>query len=201
MTALAQAEVAAAAPVAVARAESKPPNRYVRCGPGANVRQPRRGDLILVRGEEWISKYIRFFERMRYRAADERPFAYWSHAALIVSPQGHLVEVLANGVVLRKLEKYRDREYHYVYLDLTEAARRKAAAFALSCVRQKYGRASFVLLALAVLLGDRFRVPENGRQGCISLIARALQRAGVTFERRPTELMPADLAKRFGVLP
>jgi len=28
-----------------------------------------------------------------------------------------------------------------------------------------------------------------------------LQRAGVTFEQRPTDMMPADVAKRFGVRP
>jgi hypothetical protein len=48
---------------------------------------------------------------------------------------------------------------------------------------------------------DVFRVPDTGRPGCVSLIARALQRAGIVFERPPAELMPADLAKTFGVLP
>ena len=54
---------------------------------------------------------------------------------------------------------------------------------------------------LSVLLGDRFKVPDRGRQGCVALIVRALQRAGVTFERRPSDMMPSDLAKRFGVTP
>jgi hypothetical protein len=35
----------------------------------------------------------------------------------------------------------------------------------------------------------------------VSLIARALGRAGIAFDRAPPELMPADLAKRFGIPP
>ncbi len=54
---------------------------------------------------------------------------------------------------------------------------------------------------LSVLVGDRFKVPDRGRQGCVAPIVRALQRAGVTFERRPSDMMPSDLAKRFGVTP
>jgi hypothetical protein len=30
---------------------------------------------------------------------------------------------------------------------------------------------------------------------------RALERAGMAFDRPPPEMMPADLAKKFGVLP
>ena len=33
------------------------------------------------------------------------------------------------------------------------------------------------------------------------IVARALQGAGMTFERGPSDMMPADLAKRFGVVP
>jgi hypothetical protein len=104
-------------------------------------------------------------------------------------------------VALSRIEKYRDQEYHYVYLDLSAADRTRASRYAYSCLRQKYGRLSFVLFAFAVLLGDRFEVPDRGQQGCVALIVRALQRAGITFARRPTDMTPADLAKRFGVIP
>ena len=114
---------------------------------------------------------------------------------------GHLIEVVHIGVVLRKIEKYRDLEYHYVHLDLSESDRNKAVSFAYSCLRQKYGLSGFLLLALSVFLGDQFKVPDRGQQGCVALIVRALQRAGVTFERRPVDMTPGDLAKRFGVLP
>jgi hypothetical protein len=177
------------------------PIAYKRCGPGTSISDPRPGDIVLVRGTGWLGKSIRFFIRMRCRRSGDRSLAHWSHAGIIVSPQGHLVEVVHTGVILSHIEKYRDQEYHYVHLDLSAAERTRASRYAYSCLRQKYGRWSFVLLAFAVLLGDPFEVPDRGQQGCVALIARALQRAGVTFTRRPADMTPADLAREFGVMP
>jgi hypothetical protein len=174
---------------------------YERCGPGATISDPRPGDIILVRGVGWIGRLIRIAARMRYRTNEDRPFAYWSHAAIVVGRQGLLVEVLQNGVILNTLESYRDQEYHYVRLGLSEADRRNATSYACACLRQRYGVAGFLLMAASLLTGDRLRIPDWGQQGCAALIVRALQRAGMTFERTPADMMPADLAKRFGVRP
>lgn len=174
---------------------------YVRCPPGEDIANPRPGDVILIRGRGPLGTLIRTVQRARYRRKEDRAFAYWSHAALMINPRGYLIEVIHTGVVARKIENYRWHDYHYVYLDLSEAQRREAVRFAYSCIRQKYGTLSSVILGVAILLGDRFRVPERGQQGCGALIARALQRAGMTFERSPANLLPADLAKRFGVKP
>lgn len=174
--------------------------KYVRCAPGEDIADPQPGDVILIRGRGWLGRIIRVVQRIRYRKKEGHPFAYWSHAALIVTPW-HLIEVIHAGVVMRKIEKYRDHEYHYVYLDLSKSDRSKAVAFAYSCLRQKYGVSSLLLLAASLLLGDRFKVPDRGQQGCVALIVRALHRAGMTFEQRPNDMMPADLAKRFGVVP
>jgi hypothetical protein len=191
----------AAAPAAIVPAADGQPIAYTRCPPGESIANPRPGDVVLIRGTGWLGKAIRFFVRMRCRRSGDHPFAHWSHAAIIVSPRGHLVEVLHTGVVLSSLEKYRCQEYHYVYLDLSAADRTRASHYAYSCLRQNYGRLSFILLALAVLTGDWFEVPDRGQQGCVALIARALQSAGVTFARRPADMTPADLAKQFGVTP
>jgi hypothetical protein len=174
--------------------------KYVRCAPGEDMADPRPGDVILIRGRGWLGRIIRGVQRVRYRKQGDHPFAYWSHAALIVTPW-HLIEVIHAGVVARKIEKYRDHEYHYVYLELSESDRSKAVAFAYSCLQQKYGVSSFLLLAASVLLGDRFKVADRGQHGCVALIVRALQRAGMTFEQTPNDMMPADLARRFGVVP
>src|SRR6188472_1650226 len=82
--------------------------------------------LLLIRSTNWLGSLIRFFERVRFRRPTDRPFAYWSHAALVVTSGEHLIEVLHTGVVLRKIGKYRNQEYHYVYLDLSESDRSKA---------------------------------------------------------------------------
>jgi hypothetical protein len=186
--------------VGIAPTAAGPLEAYVRCGPGAAIPQPRAGDILLVRGVGWLGRSIRGYERLCARRKD-RAFAHWSHAALVVSGRGHLVEVLSTGVALTPIEKYRDQEYHYVRVELSDPDRESVRRYALSCVRQKYGRWTFVLLALAKLLGGGLRVPDRGQQGCVSLIVRALQRVGVSFERRATDMSVADLAKRFGVLP
>jgi hypothetical protein len=174
---------------------------YIRYGPGEAVAHPRPGDIILVRGRGWLGWCIRRFERMRYRADADRAFAHWSHAAIVVGGNGLLVEVLHDGVALATLEKYREQEYHYLQLDLSEGDRRDAAHYACACLRQRYGASSFLLFALSLLCGDCWRIPDRGQQGCVALIVRALRRAGMTFEREPADMMPADLAKQFGVLP
>jgi hypothetical protein len=191
----------ASAPVGVTPAVSGRSIAYRCCGPGESISDPRPGDIVLVRGTGWLGKSIRFGMRIGCRRNGDRAFAHWSHAGIIVSAQGHLIEVIPRGVVLNRLENYRDQEYHYVYLDLSVADRARASSYAYSCLRQKYGRLSFILLTLAVFTGDWFEVPDRGQQGCVALIARALQRAGVTFARRPADMTPADLAKQFGVMP
>ena len=201
MNGLALKEIHTSAPAIGVPVEEWQVIDYTHCGPGESISDPRPGDVVLIRGAGWLGKAIRLFVRMRCRRDGSRSLAYWSHAGIIVSPQGHLVEVIHTGVVLNHIENYRDQEYHYVHLDLSAADRTRASRYAYSCLRQKYGRWSFVLLAFAVLSGDRFEVPDRGQQGCVALIARALQRAGMTFARRPTDMTPADLARKFGVMP
>jgi len=184
----------------VVPAAAAPPESYVRCGPGEAISHPRPGDILLVRGVGWLGWSIREYERICARGAD-RAFAHWSHAALVVSKSGQLVEVLHNGVIRSRIENYRNQEYHYVRIELPDAARDTVARYALSCVRQKYARWTFVRLAAAKLLGGRLRVPDRGQQGCVSLIVRALQQVGVPFERPATDMSVVDLAKRFGVRP
>jgi hypothetical protein len=175
------------------------PARYVCCAPGETVADPRPGDIILVRGTGWLGCLIRAFERMRYRTGEDRAFARWSHAAMVVGRNGLLVEVLHRGVMLSRLEKYRDQDYRYIRLDLSDPDRKNAASYACTCLRQKYGVLSFLLFAASLLAGDRWRIRDRGQHGCVALIVRALQRAGVKFERQAADMMPADLAKHFGV--
>lgn len=173
---------------------------YIRCPPGEILTGLRRGDLLLIRGTGWLGRAIRLGAWRRFRN-DDRRYGYWSHAALVVNDAGHLLEVHARGVGLCRIEKYRSTDFCYVRLGLSEAARHDATQYARAHLGQRYDLLGFVLLGLSVTFGDLFRVPDTGKPGCVSLIARALERAGITFERAAPELMPADLAKRFGVLP
>lgn len=173
---------------------------YVHCRPGETVSHTRPGDIILVRNKQWLGLFIRGFIRIRYRAPENCPYAYWTHAALVATNAGHLVEVNARGVVMNHVRQYRDYDYHYVWLDLPKAGRNAAVQFARSCLGQKYSLRNFLLLGATLALGDRIPIPDSGH-GCVSLVARALQQAGIQFDRKPNEMTPADLAKRFGVTP
>ncbi|MBV8565802.1 MAG: hypothetical protein JO273_10140 [Methylobacteriaceae bacterium] len=172
-----------------------------RFRPGTGITDARPGDVVLIHGVGRLATFIRFFQRLRYRSPNDRPLTYWSHAALVVHSEGYLIEVLHTGVVMSSIKKYRDQDYYCVRLGLSEADRRAAARFAFSCLRQKYGALGFVLLGFSLLSGDLFEVPDRGQQGCAAMIVRALEQAGLKFDRKPPDMMPCDLAKHFGVVP
>lgn len=171
----------------------------IRCPPGEIFTGLRTGDLVLIRGPGWLGRTIRLAAWRRFRGDFPR-YGYWSHAALVVNDAGHLLEVHARGVALCGIEKYRNCDFCYVRLPLSDPARRQAANYARRHIGQRYDLMGFVLLGVSVTFGDLLRVPDTGRPGCVSLIARALENAGVVFDRPAPELMPADLAKKFGVL-
>jgi hypothetical protein len=173
----------------------------VHCRPGETISHRRPGDFILVRDKGWLGLLIRcLVSNLRHRAPADRPYTYWTHAALVVSTAGHLVEVNPRGVVTSHIRLYRERDYHYVSLDLPDAGRAAAVEFARSCVGQKYSVRNFLLLTVSAALGERIRMPDSGHQ-CASLVVAALQQAGIRFDRKPTDMTPADLAKHFGVRP
>lgn len=174
--------------------------RSIHCAPGEVFAHPRPGDFILIRGRGLLGWSIRAAGWIRHHR-DEPRYAHWSHAALVLSPNGVLAEMHVRGVGRCAMEKYRGHDFHYVRLDLSDAERDAVVRYALGCLRQRYGVLGFCMLGLAIVLGDAFRIPDRGQNGCVSLIARALGRAGIAFDRAPPDMMPADLAKRFGVLP
>jgi hypothetical protein len=171
----------------------------VRYPPGEIPSELRTGDLIFIRSRGLLAFSIRAAGWLRHRKNDPR-YAHWSHAAIAISSK-RLVEVHAAGVGMCDLEKYRDSEFHHVRLASPDLPLRRAANYASSCLHQPYGLGTFFLLGLAIVLGDPFRVPDKGHHGCVALIVRALQRAGLTFDREPQDMTPADLARNLGVLP
>ena len=155
---------------------------FVHCPPGDAISHRRAGDFILVRDKGWLGWLIRcLVGNIRYRTPADRPYTYWTHAALVVSNAGHMVEVNPRGVVTSHIRLYRDRDYHYVSLNLPEAGRNAAVQFARSCLGQKYSVRNFLLLVISAALGDRIRMPDSGHQ-CASLVVGALQQAGIRFE-------------------
>ncbi len=173
----------------------------VHYGRGHSVVKPRPGDFLLIHGECWISALVYSLQRLRFRGEDRR-YNYWSHVALVANARGRIIEVVPGGVVARSVEKYRSWDYHYVHVNAFEPDRRDAVSFAESCVGQPYSVAGLLGLCLAVLTRGLVPLADRGQQSCAALVVRALAReTGAIFPRTPPDMMPADLAKHYGITP
>lgn len=175
--------------------------RVERVPPGSTVADPRGGDFLLVRTRGRNARLIAPFQALRFRGEAERPYRYWTHAALVTAPNGRLVEVVEIGVRAQSIRKYDGVEYHYVRLDATDAGRTAAVAFAESCVGQPYALRAFLALAVFAATGWRPPVARGASHHCVSLVAEALQRMAQRFDRVPLAMMPGDLAKHYSIRP
>jgi len=73
---------------------------------------------------------------------------------------------------------------------------------AAQAVGQPYAVLSFFRIGWnLVFRRPRISTPDRGQQVCASVVARALRHAGVELTLPPHEMMAADLAYHFGVLP
>jgi hypothetical protein len=174
-----------------------------RIAPGESAVEYASGDFILTHGDAWTSKMIRFGQRLRIRGAD-RKYTYWNHAALIVSERGDLVEALGAGVLRTNLSKYKPVEYHLVHTTASTADRVEVVAFGEWAAgdadgndRQRYGWVTIASIALTLLTGGKFNFAIEGQMICSGLVARSQERTDAIFNRTPSHIMPADLAKYY----
>lgn len=175
------------------------PATLVETSPAGKVLSPHVGDFILTHENHISSKMIRFGQTLRFRGEDKK-YSRWNHAAFVVGPTGELVEALGKGISGTNIEKYREVEYTIVRPlygpdDISQAVR-----FALWSLGHEYGFLTLVGLGLWTVFGGRFDVSLDGTQICSGLVARCLERAGYIFERDPSRVTPADLAKHFQVV-
>jgi hypothetical protein len=177
---------------------------FRRFGPGDEVQTIdfKPGDFILTHGNKILNRLVHFGQRIRFRGADKK-YSWWNHAALIVSDEGDLIEALGAGVRETKISKYRPTEYHLVRLGslATEHDRKKVVRFGRSCIDLPYGNLTIISIVISLLTGCKFTFGFDGQAICSGLVARALERTSVIFNRTPSHITPADLAKYFSVEP
>ena len=178
-----------------------------RCAVGESATEFEPGDFILTHGTAWTSKLIRFGQRLRIHGED-RKYTHWNHAAVLVSATGDLIEALGRGVSRRHLANYEGQEYHLVRIGSSADDRKQAVAFAdwaaggpVGDGRQRYGFVTIASIAYTLLTGGKFTFGIEGQAICSGLVARAMERTGAIFNRTPTHIMPADLAKYYAVEP
>lgn len=171
-----------------------------RYGPGDSAGSFIPGDFILTHADHWVSRLIRVSQQLRLHGAD-RDFTHWSHAAIVVDAQGGLVEAEVRGIQRSHISKYRNVEYHLVGLGDSAGAddRAQVVAFALSRVGKPFGFGTMSGIALSLLTGSRLSFWHSAHDICSGLVAHALERTWMIFERDPMDMLPGDLAKAYDV--
>lgn len=185
------------------------PNEGVEAyAPGESAASWRPGDLVLTHGSAWTSRLIRFGQRLRIHG-DDRKYTHWNHVAIVVADDGSLVEALGAGVTRTHVSKYEPREYRVLRIDASAADRAQAVRFCLYAAgevyangvprgeRIRYGWVTIVSIAFTLITGARFSFQLDGTEICSGLAARAMERTGAIFNRGPSHVMPADIAKYF----
>ena len=169
-----------------------------RYGPGESATEFEPGDFILTHRHTPVSRMLRLAQKIRGR---ERRYSYWSHAAVLVDKVGSLVEAESKGVVRSPLSKYHTEEYHLVHLgdSAGERDREQVAAFAESLVGQPFGYLDMFSVGLSLFTGAKVNVSYESHLMCSALVARALERTDAIFNDEPAHMMPADLARHYGV--
>lgn len=167
---------------------------------GTTARNLRAGDFLLTgtTGQGLISKAIKLGSWLRGYAKSYRRF---SHTVLILSDDGMAVEAASGGVRETHISHFREDDYVIVHTNVDEHDQLQIAKFAWAVLEAKYryGFVTFAGLALYCLTGGQLCVQKTGTAICSGLVCDALTRAGYVWDRPPYAMMPADLAKHFGV--
>lgn len=171
-----------------------------RFGPGQEAQTFSPGDFILTHRHRLYSFVVANGQKLAFTGS-KRPYAHWSHAALIEDTQGNLIEARDEGVVRHPISEYKHVEYQYVHVDMDDHDREQAVKFAQACVGQKYGWGTILSLAFCLATGSKFQFGLNGTEICSGLVARSLERGNYIFPKAPNTIMPADLAEMFNILP
>jgi hypothetical protein len=168
---------------------------------GASPAEYLPGDFLLTRGTSWVSTLIRWGQALRFGI--NSPYAYWSHAALLVSTAGELIEATAKGITVGHIDQYRAQPYTLVRVNTTMSRedREQAVTFARASVGWEYGYFNFIAIALSCLTGSKFSFGREAEEVCSGFVARALERGSILWPRDPRNMAPGDLAKFFEVLP
>ncbi len=158
------------------------------------------GDFILIHGTNWYNRLIQFGQALRYHGKD-KPYAQWTHVALIVDSDGYLIEALGNGIVKSHISKYKDFMKQIVHIEASNEDRQQAVAFAYSQLGDGYGWFTIVSIVFSLLTATKFSFNIDGQEICSGLVARALERTNYIPKRDASHISPCELAKQFTLEP
>jgi hypothetical protein len=159
------------------------------------------GDVLLtgVKQTNIFSRAIKLGAMLR---GYDKKYRRFSHAALVIDPDGTLAEALSNGVHRSPISKYDEPNYRIVHTHVDEHDQAQLLDFTNSVLKARkigYGRLTIAGLALYCLTGAPICVETAGTAICSGFVCDALTRAQFIWKRPPFAMMPADLAKAFEV--
>lgn len=156
------------------------------------------GDFIFPQGKDFIAKLIRFGQRLRFKKEDAK-YAKYGHCAIIISPQGDLIEATSQGIKPNHINNYKTSGFTLVNIDSAYEDRVQAVNFARSCLGQEYGYLTIASLVLTVLTGGKLNFGFEGQNICSGLVAKSLERTQAIFPVDSGHIMPAMLAKYYEI--
>lgn len=161
------------------------------------------GDILLVNDDtgptDLLGGLIQAGEKARYGKNAPADVVWWTHSALIVSQDGHLVEALANGVARSNILKYAHVQRKVISLDtlagrpVTQQERELVVAGALEDVGLEYNRVDFAGLAIQLLFGVDWGVNDGRADICSELVSRFTEKVIPRFQFKPGDMMPLDI--------
>lgn len=164
---------------------------------GQDATRAHVGDLVFVHRPGLITALIRVGQWLR---PSLRPWARYTHVAVLVGASGMIIEAHAKGVQVADLTEYRDRDYILVRTGLQGYDVLQAEQFLFRQVGERYGFVIFAGTALRMLTPGRgLWLGMNGTEICSGLAAQALERGWYVFSKLAASLCPAELARELGV--
>lgn len=123
----------------------------------------------------------------------------WNHAAIAVN-EGAYAEATAAGVVVTPIGSSSDMVVLVPIEFDDEEDRLTAIAWAIARAGVRYGYLNAVLCGVNnVLVGLGLVIKKTDAIICSELVAEALERAGMDFEKDSALVSPGDLAEAFGI--
>ena len=159
------------------------------------------GDFLLGRAHGVKHDLLRFGQGLRL-SRRKRKFARYTHAALVVSASGDLIEAVGTGVRRSHVRSYVDagEPFQIVRIKVSDEDRRQMVAFTTAALDQKapYGFLTNISTAFWAFTGSRLIFFHDGSYTCSGLVAAALERTSTRFTTNAARVMPAQLAEMFG---
>lgn len=163
------------------------------------LEEAQAGDIVLCSDVGAVAAAIRFGQRFRVPKA----YCWTNHVAVLTDRDADgwfVVEATGHGVERNALDCAGRHGFVVVNTGVDEAHRSQVVSFALSQVGQRYGWLTIASIVLDLLTPARLNLQRARTWICSALAARSVEHGGRLYDDvSPFQIMPAQLAQRYGV--